>query len=102
MLESHFEVDAATFIFIEESEELVDKYLGNARGEEETVHVEQLLFVQLTMGTLTQEPPEQGTIGWDDYDGDLPVPVLDLFLRIFSCVRQLPHLSARKRRQFIS
>ena len=58
---SHFEVDAATLIPIEDSEELVDKYLCNARGEKEAVHVEQLLLVQLTMRTLTQEPPEQQT-----------------------------------------
>ena len=102
MLDSHFEVDAATFILIEECEELVDKYLGNAGGEEETIHVKELLFVQLTMGTLSHEPPEQGTIGCDDYDGDLPVPVLHLFLRIFSCIRQLSQVSARERRQFIS
>ena len=86
MLESHFKVDAATFIPIKESEELVDKYLCNARGEKEAVHVEQLLFVQLTVGALTQEAP---------------VPILHLLLRIFGPVRQLPQLPARERRQFI-
>ena len=105
MLESDFKVDAATFIPIEESEELVDKYLGNARGEKEAVHVKQLLFVQLTVGTLTQEPPDQGTVRWwwcSLLYIVVPVPILHLFLRVFGAVRQLPQFPAGERRQFIA
>ena len=51
-------VNAAALIPVEESEELVYKYPGDARREEEAVHVKHLLDVQLPGGALSQEAPK--------------------------------------------
>ena len=97
----YIEVHAAALVAVEESEELVHEDPGDAGGQQQPVHVLQLLLAQLPARTLQVETSavSHNTQGWSlKHFTTLLLPLSDELLSVLGLVQQnLDVLSGQRR-----